>query len=188
MEDSEILALYRERSEEAIQQTEQKYSRYLTVIANNILNDREDSRECVNDTYLRAWETIPPRFPERLAAYLGKITRDISISVYRKKHAAKRGGHESEYAVSLDELAECISGQESPEHTLDVKLLAAAIGDYLRAISKQSRIEFVQRYYFCEPVKAIAEYSGRSESAVKSGLLRTRRGLRTHLEKEGFEL
>ncbi|MBP0983474.1 MAG: sigma-70 family RNA polymerase sigma factor [Oscillospiraceae bacterium] len=186
MEDSEILELYRTRSEEAIRQTEQKYSRYLTVISNNILNDREDSRECVNDTYLRAWDTIPPHFPERLAGYIGKICRDISIGRYRRKKAAKRGG--SEYALSLEELCDCVSGSETPEQALDVKLLAAAIGEYLRTISQQARIEFVQRYYFCDPVKNIALYSGRSESAVKSGLLRTRRGLKEYLEKEGFNI
>lgn len=186
MEDSEILELYQRRSEEAIQQTERKYSRYLTAIALNILHNPEDSGECVNDTYLRAWSVIPPNMPERLAGFLGKITRDISISLYRKKYAAKRGGHESEYAVSLDELAECVSGQESPENALELKLLAAAIGDYLREIPAQARIEFVQRYYFCEPIRAIAEYSGKSEAAVKSRLLRTRRGLKLHLEKEGF--
>lgn len=188
MEDSEILELYRDRSEEAIHQTELKYSRYLTAIALNILHNPEDSSECVNDTYLRAWSVIPPNMPERLAGFLGKITRDISISLYRKKYAAKRGGHGSEYAVSLDELAECVSGQETPEDALDVKLLAAAIGDYLGGISAQARIEFVQRYYFCDPVKVIAEYSGSTEAAVKSRLLRTRRGLKIHLEKEGFSI
>lgn len=184
MEDSEILELYRIRSEEALRQTEKKYSRYLFTISANILADREDSRECVNDTYLRAWETIPPAFPQRLAGYLGKICRDISISVYRRKKAAKRGG--SEYALSLDELCDCVSGSETPEESYEVKLLSAAIGEYLLGISAQARVEFVQRYYFCDSVKAIAKYSGRSESAVKSGLLRTRRGLREYLEKEGF--
>ncbi len=189
MEDSEILELYRARSEDAIRQTERKYSHYLLMISANILNDQEDSRECVNDTYLRAWNTIPPHLPARLAGYLAKICRDISIGLYRRKRAAKRGG--SEYALSLEELAELggsVPGGETPEQVLDVKLLAAAIGDYLNGISTRSRIEFVQRYYFCDPVKAIAEYSGRSESAVKSGLLRTRRGLKDYLEKEGFSV
>lgn len=186
MEDGEILELYRRRDEEALRQTEQKYSRYLMTISLNILQDREDSRECVNDTYLQAWNSIPPHFPEKLACYLGKITRDISIGRYRRKKAAKRGG--SEYALSLEELEDCVSSGESPEQALDVKLLAAAIGNYLRGLSAQARIEFVQRYYFCDPVKNIALYSGRSESAVKSGLLRTRRGLKNYLEKEGFSI
>ena len=184
MEDCEILELYRTRSEEALRQTEQKYSRYLMTISLNILTDREDSRECVNDTYLRAWNTIPPNFPERLARYLGKICRDISISVYRRKKAAKRGG--SEYSLSLEELCDCVSGSSTPEESYEIKRLSAAIGEYLRGISTQARVEFVQRYYFCDSVKAIAEYSGRSVSAVKSGLLRTRRGLKDYLEKEGF--
>lgn len=184
MEDGEILELYRCRNEEALRQTEQKYSHYLLTISANILNDREDSRECVNDTYLRAWDTIPPHFPERLAGYLGKICRDISIGLYRRKHAAKRGG--SEYALSLEELCDCVSGGAMPEECYDVKRLSAAIGEYLRGLTAQARVEFVQRYYFCDPVKRIAEYSGRSEAAVKSGLLRTRRGLKTYLEKEGY--
>lgn len=184
MEDGEILELYRCRNEEALRQTEQKYSHYLMTISANILNDREDSQECVNDTYLRAWETIPPHFPERLAGYLGKICRDISIGLYRRKHAAKRGG--SEYALSLEELCDCVSGGATPEESYDVKRLSAAIGEYLRGLTAQARVEFVQRYYFCDPVKRIAEYSGRSEAAVKSGLLRTRRGLKTYLEKEGY--
>lgn len=186
MEDSEILELYRSRDESAISRTHDKYSGLLTSVSLNILRDREDSRECVNDTLLRAWNVIPPNFPQRLGCFLCKIARDISISVYRRKHAARRVP--SEYAVSLDELAECVSGAEQPEEALDMKLLTAAISRYLGGVSQTRRVEFVQRYFFCDPVDSIAEYSGRSVSAVKSGLLRTRRGLREFLIKEGWNL
>ena len=106
MEDEKIVALYWERNEEAIHETEMKYGAYLTKIAHNILNDMEDSRECVNDTYFKAWQAMPPDRPNRLLLYLGKITRDLSIDVYRKKTRIKRG--QGEYARSLDELGECL--------------------------------------------------------------------------------
>ena len=121
MQDAEIVALYWERKETAIQQTQHKYGAYLRRIAYNILLDLEDSQECVNDTYLKAWNSMPPHKPSVLSTYLGKITRQLAIDVFRKKHSAKRIA--SAYAISLEELGDCFSGGETPEEILNAKKL-----------------------------------------------------------------
>lgn len=186
MQDEEIIALYRQRDEKAIKETELKYSRYLLKIAYNILFDWEDSRECVNETYLKAWRSIPPHEPKVLSAYLGKITRQLSIDLFRTKNREKRKA--SEYAVSLCELEECVPDGETAELMTDTKLLAEAINSYLRTLSAQARSIFVGRYYFSDSVKEIAGYCNMSESKVKSMLYRTRQGLKKYLTKEGFEI
>lgn len=186
MEDEKIVALYWERNEEAIHETEMKYGAYLTKIAHNILNDMEDSRECVNDTYFKAWQAMPPDRPNRLLLYLGKITRDLSIDVYRKKTRIKRG--QGEYARSLDEQGECLTGGNAVEEAVDSHLLADAIGTYLRGVKPEARITFIGRYYFADAVHEIAVYCGMSDSKVKSLLHRTRKGLKTYLKKEGFDI
>lgn len=186
MQDEEIIALYQQRDEQAIKETELKYSRYLLKIAYNILSDREDSKECVNETYLKAWRSIPPHDPKVLSAYLGKITRQLSIDLFRTKNREKRKA--SEYAVSLCELEECVPDGETAELMTDTKLLAEAINSYLRTLSAQARSVFVGRYYFSDSVKKIAGYCNMSESKVKSMLYRTRQGLKKYLTKEGFEI
>ncbi|MGN0649258.1 MAG: RNA polymerase sigma factor [Oscillospiraceae bacterium] len=185
MNDSDIISLYQQRSEDALRETERKYSRYLTAIARNILADEEDSRECVNDTYLRAWNTIPPQMPQRLSAYLGKITRELSISRWRAAHAAKRGG--SQYALSLDELAECIP-DNSTEHDYEASLLEKAVSKFVKALPQKQRRIFVCRYFFCDSIRDIAGYFAMSEAAVKTVLFRTREKLKNHLEQEGFTI
>ena len=184
MEDEQIVALYWERSEQAISETEAKYDRYLQKIANNILNNLDDSRESVNDTYLAAWESMPPHRPGVLSAYLAKLTRRISIDLFRYRMRAKRQA--SEYAVSLEELSDCVSGGDSPEEIVNAKALADAIGVYLRTQSQETQAAFLGRYYFLDPVKEIAAYLGITESKVKTLLHRTRLGLKEYLEKEGF--
>ena len=184
MEDEQIVALYWERDEQAISETERKYDRYLLKIANNILNNQEDSRESVNDTYLAAWNSMPPHRPGVLSAYLAKLTRRISIDCFRYRTRNKRMA--SEYAVSLSELSDCVSGGNTTEEIINAKALADAIGVYLRLQSKETQAAFLGRYYFLDPVKEIARYLGMSESKVKSLLYRTRLGLKEHLEKEGF--
>lgn len=183
MEDSQIVSLYWQRSEEALDQTERKYGRYLTTIAYNILADREDSQESVNDTYLAAWDSMPPHKPQVLSTYLGKITRRISIDLFRKRESQKRGG--GEYALSLDELGECI-GSNSTEEAVDVQALSAAIAGFLRTVSPEARNVFIGRYYYLDPVKKIAGYCGISESKAKILLHRTRQSLWEYLQKEGF--
>ena len=184
MEDERIVALYWERSEQAIAETEKKYDRYLEKIAHNILNNIEDSRESVNDTYLAAWNSMPPHRPSILSAYLAKLTRRISIDRFRYRTRDKRMG--SEYAISLSELSDCVSGGNTAEEIFNAKALADAIGVYLRLQSREVQAAFLGRYYFLDPVKEIAAYLGMSESKVKSLLYRTRLGLKEYLEKEGF--
>lgn len=186
MEDHQIVDLYWQRNEKAIQETEKKYGRYLLRIAYNVLFDAEDSKESVNDTYMRAWHSMPPNKPGILSTYLGRMTRQLSIDTYRKKHSEKRRC--SEYAVSLSELAECVSNEETPEQEVELQILADAISTYLRTLSKETRNIFVCRYYFMDSIREIAVYSGNSESKIKSVLYRTRIGLKNYLEKEGFIL
>lgn len=183
MEDSRIVSLYWNRDEAAIDQTDKKYGRYLTKIAYNILADQEDAKESVNDTYLAAWNSMPPHKPDVLSTYLGKLTRRISIDLFRKKTSRKRGG--GEYALSLQELEDCI-GENTSEQALDMQLLTDSIETYLRSVTEEARTVFIGRYYYLDPVKQIANYCHISESKVKILLHRTRQGLWEHLQKEGF--
>ena len=184
MEDAQIVCLYWDRNETAIRETENKYDRYLTKIAYNILFDMEDSRESVNDTYLAAWNSMPPHKPSVLSAYLAKLTRRISIDCFRCRTRDKR--LPSEYAISLTELEDCLSGGNTTEEAVNVKLLADAIGIYLRLLPENARTAFIGRYYFLDPLKEVAAYCGMSESKAKSLLYRTRLGLKEYLKKEGY--
>lgn len=184
MQDEKIVTLYWQRDEAAIRETEKKYGRYLLKIAHNILFDLEDSKESVNDTYLKAWNSIPPHKPAVLPSYLGKITRQLSIDVFRTKNRAKR--RPSEYVLSLSELGECISADNTTEQDVDMHLLAGAINTYLRTLSGEARTAFVGRYYYMDSVKEIAAWHGMSESKTKSMLYRTRQGLKDYLVQEGF--
>ena len=186
MEDTVIVDLYWARDEAAISQTEQKYGPYLTKIAYNILANIEDSRESVNDTYLGAWDSMPPHKPAALSAYLAKITRRISIDILRRRSSKKRQG--SEYELSLDELSDCVTAGETPEQAIELQELSDAIAEYLRTLPEQSRDVFIHRYYYFDPVKDIAERCGYSRSKTESMLHRARKGLREYLEKEGFAL
>ncbi len=182
LDDRDIINLFNLRDERAIHETHRKYSSYLLTIAKNILKSREDSQECLNDTYLAAWNTIPPKLPQKFSCYLAKITRDISIDCLRKRSAAKR--QLSEYSVSLSELEEAVPSCESTEAVFDTKILAEAIGTYLKAISEDMCNVFIWRYYYCDSVKSIADYTGWSVSKVTSMLYRAREGLKKHLESE----
>lgn len=183
MEDVGIVSLYWKRDEAAIDHTEKKYGRYLTAIAYNILADTEDSKESVNDTYLAAWNSMPPHKPAVLSTYLGKLTRRISIDLFRKRTSEKRGG--GEYALSLEELGDCI-GSNSTEEAADVQALSEAIAGFLQDISPDARNVFLGRYYYLDPVKKIACYCGITEAKCKILLHRTRQALWTYLQKEGF--
>ena len=186
MEDSEIVDLYWDRDEAAIAHTQDKYDRYLTKIAWNILANAEDSRESVNDTYLAAWNSMPPHRPGVLSTYLGKITRRISIDCFRGRNRDKR--RDSQYALSLEELGECVSGGNTTEEIVNVKLLADSIGIYLRLQSPRARTAFLARYYYLDSLKEVAAACGMTESQTKSLLYRTRVGLKEYLRKEGFDL
>ncbi len=186
MEDAEIVSLYWQREESAIRETDVKYNRYLTKIAMNILSDMEDSRESVNDTYLAAWNSMPPHRPGVLSTYLGKITRRISIDRFRYRTREKRKA--SEYEISLSELGDCVSGGNTTEEALDVKLLAQSIGAFLRLQSEEARNVFIGRYYYLDSVKEVAAYCGITEGKCKTLLHRTRQALKAYLQKEGFEV
>lgn len=184
MEDREIVALYWRRDEGAIRETRRKYGRYLAKIARNILSSREDGEEVVNDTCLRAWNSIPPSRPDSLAAYLGKTARRLSIDALRARTREKRGGEE--YALSLSELEECVPGGTGPEEQLELSLLAQAINSYLRTLAPQARNAFIGRYFYLDSLKEVAARLGISESKAKSMLYRVRQGLKTYLTQEGF--
>lgn len=186
MEDNEIISMFVSRNENALRETQNKYGNYLYKIAFNILGSGEDSAECVNDTYYKAWESIPPMMPTKLSTYLGALVRNISITLLRKQNAAVRAP--SQYTLSLDELAECVSSQETVDQQIDLGVLARAISDYLRTLSEEARSIFMCRYYFSDPINEIAANFGSTESKIKSSLFRTRNGLKKYLEDQGFNV
>lgn len=186
MTDERIVELYWQRDESAIEQTTRQYGDTLLRLAYRILADLGESEETVNDTYLKAWHTMPPQKPSRLGAFLSKITRELAIDRYRRRKAEKRAA--SEYALSLEELGECVSGRGTPEEDLDADLLADAIGTYLRTVRVGAREAFVLRYFYAMSLQEIAQRQGNTLSAVKTSLHRTRAGLRAYLEKEGYRV
>lgn len=186
MEDAEIVALYWARNEDAITQTKAKYGAYLNRVAYNILADLEDSQECVSDTLLAAWRSMPDNRPKNLRTYLGKITRQVSIDLYRRRNRMKR--YASEYAISLEELGDSFTDGRTPETELEAKLLTEAVNCFLRTLPDEARNTFIGRYYFFDSLKDVAWYCGMSESKCKSLLYRTRQSLKSYLQKEGFDL
>ena len=186
MTDTEIIELYWERSERAISETERKYGSYCMTIARNILNNREDSEECVNDTFLSAWNAIPPTRPNILSAFLAKITRNHALNRLKLQKRQKRG--EGEAALLLSELGECISSPDSAEELTDEKILGEAIGEFLKTLPEVTSAVFVQRYFYCRSIAEIAKLSGFSKSKITTLLFRTREKLRQTLIEKGFEL
>ena len=182
MEDEKIVALYFERREEAIAETEKKYGGYLSSIAFHIVGDFEDARECVNDTYNDAWNSIPPHRPCVLSAFLGKITRRIAIDRLRRSHAQKRGG--GELTLALGELSECCGEGQEIEDALEKKRLSEAVGTFLHRLPETQRSVFLSRYFYLDSIAEIAERFGFSESRVKSMLWRSREKLRRVLLEE----
>ena len=185
VEDREIISLFWHRQESAILETAKKYGRYCHTIAKNILHKDEDAEECVNDAFLRAWETIPPQKPERLSAFLGKITRNIALNRWDYLTAEKRNG--KTVPLILDELAECVPG-ENMEKVAESLDFSTALNRFLASLSKEKRIIFMRRYWYLCSVEEIAKDFHKSESSVKMTLLRLRTAFRTFLEKEGVDL
>lgn len=183
MTDDKIVALYWVRSEDAIKETDKAYGKYCHYIAFHILNEEEDANEAVNDTYLKAWQSMPPQKPNPLKAFLGRITRQLSINRLEKKNAKKRGG---EYALSLDELETIL--HDSTQDLADQTALADALTRFLYALPVTQRRIFVRRYWYFESINEIASAFSMSESKVKSMLMRLRQKLKQHLEQEGFDL
>ena len=191
MEDNQIVDLYFSRDERAITESETKYGGFCTRIAMNILDNRQDAEECVNDTYLHAWQAIPPTRPQKLGAFLAKITRNLSIDRFKAQKAAKRG--DSLFFSSLDELNECIpSGSTGFGSGFDEETEARRIGEcinrFLRKQSGEMQDVFICRYFYSDSIGEIARRFGLSESKIKSMLHRARQKLRKHLESEGIRL
>lgn len=186
MEDKQIVELYLNRDEKAIYETQIKYGKYCYSISYNILYNNEDVQECLNDTYLNTWNSIPPNRPSILSTYLGKIIRRLSIDLFRKRKAVKRSG--SEYALSLDELEECVSNNIDSKDLVDEKILVETINEFLAKLSKTERNIFVCRYFYFDSINDICKRFNFNESKVKMSLKRTRDRLKDYLIMKGFTL
>ena len=183
MKDQQIIDLYWARSESAISETATKYGKYCYTIAYNILCNEEDSEECVNDTWLKAWGIIPPQRPNKLSVFLGKITRNLSLDRYRHDSAKKRGSGQLSFA--LDELTDCIPATNTVEDVIDEIALVELMNRFLASLDCENRILFMRRYWYLSSIKEIADDYGLSESKVKMSLFRSRNQLKGLLEKEG---
>ena len=184
MNDAQIIDLYFDRSEAAIQETDRKYGGYCYHIAYSILANREDSDESVSDTYFSAWNPIPPQKPVRFSLFLGKLTRNISIDRWRRTNAKKRGN--GEFLTALEELGDCVSGSPSPEDAFLEKEVMECLNFFLGTLSEAERTVFLCRYWYMNSVEKISKKTGFSPSKVKSMLARTRGKLGKYLEKEGL--
>ena len=184
MEDARIVELFWKRSEKAIEETASKYGNYCYSIAFNILANAEDATESVNDTYLDAWNSMPPHRPAILSTFLGKIVRRVSIDKWRRRTAEKRGS--GEIMLVLDELSDCIPSSQNIEHEIETAELAAAMNDFVMTLSPMERRVFICRYWYLDPIPVIARQFGFSQSKVKMMLHRQRKKLLVHLEREGF--
>lgn len=186
MQDQEIVALYYQRNEQAIVQTETKYGAYCTGIAQNILQNMQDSEECVNDTWLHTWNSIPPAHPLDLKTYLGKITRNLSINRFKYRHRQKRGGGEA--LLALDELCEVAAPDSDLQSQLDKQEFARILNAFLWDLSERDCNIFIRRYYYVDGIDAIAQRYAISQDAVLKVLSRTRKKLRVRLEEEGYSV
>ena len=184
MEDSKILDLFWQRKEKAIVEIEKKYGKYCAAVAGNILWDKEDIGECLNDTWFRAWNGIPPEKPRNLRMYLAKITRNLAIDKYRNNTAQKRGG--TTISAVLDELEECIASVGDVEQEMNVQQLGYVINSFLFTPPKRDAQIFIRRYFYVEDIAVIAKGYGIQESNVHMILHRTRKKLKAVLIKEGY--
>ena len=184
LEDQKIIELYMARNGRAIQETSDKYGSYCYAISHRIVCDHEDAEECVNDTWLRTWDAIPPAYPIVFRQFLAKITRNLSFDRYRANQAKKRGNGEMD--MVLDELEECIAGSGGPEAEYEAKALQACINEFINTLAERDGDIFLRRYYYVEATDAIAKRYGMKESNVLTILSRTRKKLKSHLIKEGY--
>ena len=183
MRDTEILDLYWKREERAIAESQRSYGNYFYSIAWQILYDREDSFEFVNDTWLRAWNAIPPKRPGKLALFLRTITRNLSLDRWKEKHTMKRGN--GEMTLALDELAECVPDARSTEDAVEAAELERMMNEFLRTLPEKECNIFLRRYWYVEEYSEIARRYGMKLNTVKTSLFRTRARLRAYLEREG---
>lgn len=186
MNDAKIVQLYWDRNEQAIPATADKYGKYCASIAKNILGNREDAEECVNDTYMNAWNSMPPHRPSILSTFLGKIVRNLSIKRYKYNSADKRGSGQA--TVVLDEIAEVVSDTDSVEQEIDRKELIKAIDSFLDRLPSDKKRIFVCRYWYFDSISDIASRFGMTENNVSVTLNRLRFKLHNYLLERGFEL
>lgn len=185
MIDKHIIQLFFERSDDAIRITAETYGRYLYTIAYRILSDSEESEEAVNDTYHGAWNAIPPKQPDSLKLFLARIIRNISLDRLEYLLAKKRN---RDMEVLLDELQECMIVQNSTEQRIEQQIITDSLNRFLESLDQESRMIFIERYWYMKPVKEIAQVWQCSESKVKSSLFRTRKKLKIWLEQEGIAI
>lgn len=186
MQDSQIIDLYWDRNEQAITETQRSYGSYCHSIAFHILYDHDDADECVNDTWLRAWNAIPPQRPGKLALFLGTITRNLSLDRWKGKHAMKRGS--GEMTLALDELAECVPDRNSTEDAVEAAELERLLNEFLHTLPEQECNVFLRRYWYVEEYRDIAKKYGMNLNTVRTTLFRTRAKLKSFLVKEGIVL
>ncbi len=184
MEESKIIKLFVKRSEKGLREFKKEYNAYIYRISANILSDIEDVEECLNDVYMKLWETIPPVVPKSLIAYAGKLTRNISLDRYRLQNTKKRKNNE--LSVVLDELSEIVIDSYDMENVIVNKLMIRRINQYLSGLTKEKRVLFVMRYYYSYSIKEISKHFSMNESTVKMTLMRVRRQLVEVLEEEGM--
>lgn len=185
-EDEDIIELYWQRDQQAILETAGKYGSFLHDIAWNILHSHGDAEECVNDTYLRTWNAIPPARPAAFRAWLGRITRNLSLDRWKHERTQKRGGGETE--LLSGELDRCVPSPRRTENHMEDQELASLISTFLRRLPRETRVIFLRRYWFGDDLSAIAARLGCGQGKVKSSLFRTRNALRVYLEQEGVSL
>ena len=186
MEDSAIIDLYWAREEQALTETDAKYGGMCRTISYNILSSREDSEECVNDTWLRAWNTMPPNRPGVLSAFLSKITRNLSLDRYKASRAAKRGG--GQLLLALEELGDCVPAPSTVEEAAELAELTRLLDRFLRDLPEKEACVFLRRYWYVDSTREIAQRYEMAEGSVKSMLYRVRQKLRRRLEQEGIAL
>lgn len=185
MDDSKIIELFFERSEQAIIELSNKYGAICSKVADNILNNRLDSEECVNDAYLGVWNTIPPQRPNPLLSYVCRIVRNLALKKYHENTAQKRNSY---YDAALDEIADCIPAAFSVEDEIMAKEAAGVIDDFLETLDQQSRIMFIRRYWYADSIEEIAALFHKSKHYISVRLSRIRKALRQYLGKKGIFL
>ena len=183
MDDSQILELYWERNPDAVLQTDRKYGLYCRQVSFNILRSREDAEECVNDSWLKAWHSIPPTKPRHLRAYLAKLTRNVSLDRWDQLQAQKRGGGRT--ALLLSELSDCIPAAGTVEQALEDRAISAAVSAWLRQQNPRNRVAFVRRYWYADSLTDIVQMTNMSYSSISVRLHRTKNKLKNLLAKEG---
>ena len=179
-DDKKIIDLFFERSEQGIRELDMKYGKICHSLSYNIVNNRQDAEECVNDAYLGAWNTIPPARPDPLLSYIVKIVRNISLKIYWRKEAAKRSGH---YKIALEEIEGYIADQKTVEDEIEARELARIIGEFLDTLTLENRVIFMRRYWFADSYKDIAEFVGLSEKNISVRLTRIREKMKQYLIK-----